>query len=280
MIRATFLNNLTNKNQTLTDGRLVQYSLSSSDGQRPLNEDLSRAHAWRSNLRSDESYFGYLNKVELAVEHSHYSDEELLQLIAQRDADALSEIYDRHAQTVYNLIMRIVREQTAAEDLLQESFWQVWEKASTFEGSGVAGAWIYRIARNKSLDHLRRQKTRPAPTQKPISDTIGLGEPAKNVNLTSVEIEVEQTLQRERVQNALASIPPEQRQCLELAYFDGMSQRQIAEYTDTPLGTIKTRVRQGLKKVERILRAVGYGKPNILLLILFVAGLVKWLVLE
>ena len=75
------------------------------------------------------------NKVLLPVEHSHYSDEELLQLIAQRDANALSEIYDRHAQMVYNLIVRIVREPAIAEDLLQETFWQVWQKAESFSGS-------------------------------------------------------------------------------------------------------------------------------------------------
>jgi len=271
MITPTWLNKKRGSPQIVSsEGGLVQYSF--HDSLLPLNVQEKQTRLEAAQPRQAryapkrDGLFRVLNKVELPVEHSHYSDEELLQLIAQRDANALSEIYDRHAQTVYNLMVRIVREPAIAEDLLQETFWQVWEKAESFSGSGVAAAWLYRIARNKSLDHLRRKKTRPQPAQKPISEQIGLK--PQDVHLTSVEIEVERTLQRTRVQDALASIPPEQRQCLELAYFNGMSQRQIAEYTDTPLGTIKTRVRQGLKKLERILRAVGLGQANILLLFL------------
>ena len=247
------------------DNFLTRSRLAISDSLVPLVVPV--ISAGRGHQKGNE--YQELNKVDLAVEHSHYSDEELLQLIAQRDANALSEIYDRHAQTVYNLIMRIVKEPAIAEDLLQETFWQVWQKAETFSRRGVVAAWLYRIARNKSLDHLRRQKARPV-KRNPISSQIELNEPPQNVHLTSVEIDVQRTLQRQRVQDALASIPPEQRQCLELAYFDGMSQRQIAEYTDTPLGTIKTRVRQGLKKLERILRAVGLGPANMVLFLFFV----------
>ena len=243
------------------DNLLTRSGLAISDSLVPLVGKMA--------ARARSNGYQESNKVLLPVEHSHYPDEELLQLIAQRDANALSEIYDRHAQTVYNLIMRIVKEPAIAEDLLQETFWQVWQKAETFSRRGVVAAWLYRIARNKSLDHLRRQKARPV-KRNPISSQIELNEPPQNVHLTSVEIDVQRTLQRQRVQDALASIPPEQRQCLELAYFDGMSQRQIAEYTDTPLGTIKTRVRQGLKKLERILRAVGLGPANMVLFLFFV----------
>jgi RNA polymerase sigma-70 factor (ECF subfamily) len=88
------------------------------------------------------------------------SDEILLQRVAQQDAAALEELYDRHAQVIYNLIMRIVRETTLAEELLQETFWQVWRQADKFRGEGTAVAWLYRIARNKSLDQLRRQQVR------------------------------------------------------------------------------------------------------------------------
>lgn len=218
--------------------------------------------------------FRELNKVELAVEPSDYSDEALLQLIAQRDAKAFSEIYDRHAPIMYNLIMRIVRDSAIAEHILQESFWQVWQKSASYSGSGAGAAWLYRIARNQSLDHLRRHKARPQRTNKPISSHVALSIPEGDVKLTSVEMSVQRTLQCEQVREALAKIPEEQRDCLELAYFNGMTQRQIAEHMQTPLGTIKTRVRQGLKKLERILRTVGYRNSELLLLLFLTVDLV------
>ncbi len=211
-----------------------------------------------------------LNKVEVAVEPSHYSDEALLQLIVRRDADALSELYDRHAQMMYNLIVRIVKEPAAAEHILQEAFWQVWQKSNSYTARGSVGAWLYRIARNKSLDHLRRQKARPQVADQAISEQVR--KPVQDRSLTEVEMEAGQALQREQVRNALSQIPAEQRYCLELAYFNGMSQCQIAEHTETPLGTIKTRVRQGLKKLERILRTVGYRNADFLLLLFFTAS--------
>jgi RNA polymerase sigma-70 factor (ECF subfamily) len=93
------------------------------------------------------------------------SDEALLQLIAERDAVALETLYDRHAQMIHNLITRIVRDPAVAAELLQETFWQVWQACGQgqFRGEGVALAWLCRIARNKALDQLRRQKARPQP---------------------------------------------------------------------------------------------------------------------
>lgn len=202
-------------------------------------------------------------RMELPVKHSHYSDEELLELIVGRDVKALEELYERHAQTVYNVIMRIVKEPTIAQNLLQETFWQVWKKAAGFKGRGVAAAWIYRIARNKSLDQLRRQKARPQSVNKPIEEHFDLSHSNHDANLTSVEMQVQQKLHREQIRGALNQIPIEQRLCLELAYFEGMSQSEIADKTQTPLGTIKTRVRMGLKKLERLLRASGYQKQDI-----------------
>lgn len=197
------------------------------------------------------------------MEYKQLADEAILLLIAERDMHALEEIYDRHSQTVYNVIVRIVREPSIAESILQETFWQVWKKAGDFEGTGVAAAWIYRIARNKSLDQLRRQKARPQPSPQPVEEHYDLSEPSPDGALTTVEVHVERQRHRTQLQEALNSIPAEQRLCLELAYFEGMSHSQIAEYTETPLGTIKTRVRMGLQKMERILRASGYQKQDL-----------------
>lgn len=193
------------------------------------------------------------------------SDEALLQLIAQRDAAALETFYDRHAQTVYNLIMRIVRDSAIADELLQETFWQVWQVCGQgqFRGEGPALAWLYRIAHNKSLDQLRRQKARPQPliTESEEDEEI-LWDQVATADAT-VERVTEQAWDGQYLRQALSKIPSEQRLCLELAYFEGMSQRQIAEYTATPLGTIKTRLRMGLEKLEYILRVAGYRAEDI-----------------
>jgi RNA polymerase sigma-70 factor (ECF subfamily) len=192
------------------------------------------------------------------LEYSEHSDEFLLGLIAQRDPQALEEFYDRFAQTTYNLIVRIVRDRAIADDILQETFWQVWQKASEFSRRGAAAAWLYRIARNKSLDQLRRQKARPQPTAAASQDfEQALWEKPAPAE-TEVERIAERGWDRHYLQRALAEIPAEQRLCLELAYFEGMSQQQIAQYANIPLGTVKTRLRIGLEKVERILRASGY----------------------
>jgi RNA polymerase sigma-70 factor (ECF subfamily) len=196
--------------------------------------------------------------------YRQYSDEFLLQSIGQKDSEALEEFYDRYAQVTYNLIVRIVRDRAIADELLQETFWQVWQKASEFSGRGAPAAWLYRIARNKSLDHLRRQKARPQPLET-LSSEETEGEPWDR--LATAQTDVEQATERqwdyEYLRHALAEIPGEQRVCLELAYFDGLSQSQIAQYIDIPLGTVKTRLRIGLQKLQRILQAAGYQAPDI-----------------
>ena len=92
---------------------------------------------------------------------SQQSDEALLQLVAQRNLAAYELLYRRHAQVMFNLIVRIVHDTTTAEDLLQDVFWQVWENANQYRGSGAALAWMMRVARNRALDQLRRQRVRP-----------------------------------------------------------------------------------------------------------------------
>ncbi len=187
------------------------------------------------------------------------TDEALLHAVAQKDVAALELLYDRHAGTIYNVVCRIVKDTVVAEGIMQETFLQVWQKAGEFAGTGVGAAWMFRIARNKALDQLRRNRARPVAADKPIEEHYALAdEPNAGANLTPVEASVEQHYNRHHIRSALAQIPAEQRLCLELAYFEGMSQSQIAEYTKTPLGTIKTRVRMGMQKLEHILRTYGY----------------------
>ena len=182
---------------------------------------------------------------------SQQSDEALLQMVAQRNLAAYDLLYRRHAQVMYNLIMRIVRDTATAEDLLQDVFWQVWENANQYRGSGAALAWMMRVARNRALDQLRRQRVRP-PT---LSDDAE--EVEKVPSAVTTEEVVEMQMRRAQVQRALESIPEDQRVCLELAYFEGLSQREIAEQTNLAVGTIKSRIRIGLEKIERVLRGSG-----------------------
>jgi len=182
-----------------------------------------------------------------------YSDEMLLQLVNGKDLWAYEILYARHAQSLYSLLIRIVREPTTAEELLQETFWQIWQKSEQYSEKGSVAAWLHRIARNKGLDQLRSTKARPSTT-----NDLRTVEQSTAYAYASAEQAVEQRLKQQHVVQALESIPSEQRVCLELAYFEGMSQREIAEHTSTPLGTIKTRMRIGLEKVERLLRASGY----------------------
>jgi len=191
--------------------------------------------------------------------YAHQPDDILLQLVHRKDARAYEALYDRHAQVVYNLLMRIVRDGHTAEELLQEVFWLVWQKAEQYEGAGAVAAWLYRIARNRALDHLRQQRTRPRAA---AHETEAL-ERVPRLFVSSAESEVEQSWRRQQVMQALEGIPGEQRLCLELAYFEGMSQREIAEQTRIPLGTIKTRMRIALEKLERSLRAVGYLEGDV-----------------
>lgn len=192
------------------------------------------------------------------------SDETLLQLIAQREPAALETLYDRHAQTVYNLIGRIVRDTAVADEILQETFWQLWQACGQgqFRAEGAPAAWLYRIARNKSLDQLRRQKARPPIAQPgPHQTDEQLWE--EFVAPGQVEQLTQQKWDRQYLRQTLARIPADQRVCLELAYFEGMSQRQIADHINTPLGTVKTRLRLGLEKLEYILKMAGYRAEDV-----------------
>jgi RNA polymerase sigma-70 factor, ECF subfamily len=190
-----------------------------------------------------------------AVEsYNDYPDETLLGLVHRQDVRAYELLYDRHAQVVYNLLIRIVRKASAAEELMQEVFWAVWQRADQYQGTGTVAAWLYRIARSKGIDYLRQQRLRPQPAPAAIETQ----ERSLHYFTNSAENEVEQSWRRQQVTQALESIPDEQLHCLELGFFEGLSQREIAARTRTPLGTVKTRMRIGMEKLERILRAVGY----------------------
>jgi RNA polymerase sigma-70 factor (ECF subfamily) len=182
------------------------------------------------------------------------TDEMLIEAVAQGDQGALSELYDRYAAAIFGLTLKITGQREVAEELTQEVFLRVWRRAGTFSAGRAVAPWLFGIAHNIAVDDLRRQRARPQPVyedpERPILTTIADDGPA-------VEEEAWHAEQRRAIFRALDQLPPDQRQVLELAYYGGLTQREIADRTGSPLGTIKTRARLGLLKLRDLL--IGQG---------------------
>jgi RNA polymerase sigma-70 factor (ECF subfamily) len=182
----------------------------------------------------------------------HISDEVLVIKIARGDTAALESLYDRHASVVLAIALRVVGERAAAEDVLQETFWRVWNSADTYQSQrGSFTSWLFRIARNLAIDLYRRRSVRPQTVENldeesPILDNVP--DPDADV----VEL-AQSDLQNQKIHEALTSLPPEQKQVIELAYYYGMTRQEISEMTGEALGTIHTRARLGLQKLRVML---------------------------
>ena len=177
------------------------------------------------------------------------SDDALASQVARGDGAALEALYDRHAATVLAVSLKIVGEQAAAEDVLQETFWRVWRSASTYQPArGSFTGWLFRIARNLAIDAYRRRNVRPqAILEADDGDSLLDRIPDPD---SDVAEQAQATLTNQRVRKALAGLPRVQRQVIELAYFYGMTRQEIAEATGEALGTIHTRARLGLQKIR------------------------------
>jgi RNA polymerase sigma-70 factor (ECF subfamily) len=163
---------------------------------------------------------------------------------------AIGELYDRYGRLVFSLAVHIVGDSTVAEEVTQDVFVQVWNKADTFRpDSGKVITWLSSVARYRAIDVLRRQNVRPEGHHISLDDGFFFEEDKD----ADVESAVEMLIERQRVRHALLQLPPDQRKALALAYFKGLTQQEISEMLNEPLGTVKTRIRLAMQKLRQTL---------------------------
>jgi RNA polymerase sigma-70 factor (ECF subfamily) len=179
---------------------------------------------------------------------SAVSDADLITLVTRGDQDALEVLYERYSRAVYSFSLRIVGDAQVAEEILQEVFVRAWQQGGSFQAArGSLITWLLSITHNLSIDEVRRRKRRPQKAEAEEPETILASLPDEG---SDVEEEVWLSSLRVSIQEALQQLPAAQREAIELAYFQGLTQREIAEVLGEPLGTIKTRMRLGMLKLR------------------------------
>lgn len=176
------------------------------------------------------------------------SDVELIARVAEADAAALEVLYDRYSRVVYSFGLRIVGDPQLAEELLQEVFLRAWQQGAAFrETRGAFVTWLLSITHNMAIDEVRKRRRRPqkADSAEPELLLAGLTDTRQDV-----EDEVWLSSLRATIIQAMERLPPAQREAIDMAYFQGLTQREISERLGEPLGTIKTRMRLGIQKLR------------------------------
>jgi RNA polymerase sigma-70 factor (ECF subfamily) len=181
-------------------------------------------------------------------------DAELIRRVAQGDEEALGRLYDRFGAVLYAVAYRVLNERADAEEVVMEAFAQAWREAARFDaGRGSVAAWLTMMARSRALDLIRSQSRRTRITDTAARDTP-LAPPAMSTGFAPPGSSLEEGERRQAVSSALAALSPPQRVAIELAYYEGLSQSEIAERLREPLGTIKTRMRLGMQKLREALK--------------------------
>ena len=171
-------------------------------------------------------------------------DAELAARLQRRDPRALAELYDRYGRLAYSLIVRVVRDGALAEDLVQETFLRVWNRAQGFDAQrGALGPWLLAVARNRAIDYLRSAVGRER-------NAIELEEVDHPALYTDMERDILASDKARVVRAAIEKLAPKQREVIELAYFEGLTQTEMAERMGQPLGTVKTWVRAALRNLR------------------------------
>jgi RNA polymerase sigma-70 factor (ECF subfamily) len=175
---------------------------------------------------------------------SSEDDAALLALVQKGDEHAMGSLFDRYSKVVYSVALRVLRDPSAAEDVLQEVFMQIWRNPTSFIATkGSLGGWLAVVSRNRSIDVLRRKR----PTES-VEDMVL----ASSYNLAN---DAEQHSMMEKARSVIQLLPMEQRKTLEMAFFDGLTHSEIAEMTGEPLGTVKTRIRSALIALRKAFTA-------------------------
>ena len=189
---------------------------------------------------------GFQERFAMRKQHTHLSDEALVALVARGDEDALAELYDRVGRTAFGLAHRVLRDERHAEDAVQEAFLAVWRTAASFRAERAkASTWILTLVHRRAVDLVRREERRAV---EPLTEDTELAQTTEGT-----EEAAWLRFERERVQSALKQLPDTQREALELAYYGGFSQSELAERLGVPLGTIKSRMFAGLARLREIL---------------------------
>jgi RNA polymerase sigma-70 factor (ECF subfamily) len=177
-------------------------------------------------------------------QHQFLPDEDLISFVGQGDAEAFTTLYDRHSHAAFSLAYRVMGERQAAEDLAQDAFLKLWRSATRYRRErGSVRTWLLSIVRNRGIDQLRAQASRRR-TQDRIEASAPRSQPSEAF------AETWRNSQRDQVRDALNTLSPPQLKVLELTYFSGYTHVQVSELLDVPLGTMKGRMRLGLKKMR------------------------------
>jgi len=174
---------------------------------------------------------------------------DLIRSMAAGDREAFAHFYDRYASLVYPLILRIVRERADAADVLQEVFWETWQTADAYDAArGTPEAWIVMRARTRAIDRVRSIRRKRETFVMPVDEVTA------RVTPDSESDPAERAEDRGVILGALARLPEAQREVIELAYYGGLSQTEIADSIKQPLGTVKTRIRSGLERLRTLIK--------------------------
>jgi RNA polymerase sigma-70 factor (ECF subfamily) len=186
------------------------------------------------------------------LDYTALDDEALLRLIIHQQTEALSVLYDRYSRLVYSLAFQMMGDAASAEEITQDVFFRIWEKAQTYRADQArVSTWITSITRYRAIDLLRRRGTRPDHTSLAWDDLPLNVIPVAEANPEDM---TELSLLQKRVRDAIAILPAEQKNVLALAYFKGLTHSEIAALLGDPLGTVKTRIRAGMQKLRDILK--------------------------
>ena len=188
----------------------------------------------------------------MAPDRRHLSDEALVALVARGDETALADLYDRVGRIAFGLAFRILRDERLAEDAVQEGFLAAWRTAGGFSADRAkASTWILTLVHRRSVDLVRREERRRAePLEETTHEAGGTTASAEEVAWLRFE--------RDRVKEALERLPEAQREAIALAYYGGFSQSELAERLGQPLGTIKSRMFTGLRRLRELLADAGF----------------------